>query len=80
MVGHADEFGGLSRHQLFLVETGTTALYAIQVLVYFVGAVERDFDQSVSGQGVEFQILEAGFENDLIVSPTTQLAYLTSSD
>lgn len=47
MVGHTDKLRSLSRHQLFLIETGTAAFYAVEVLVYLVGAVEGDFDQSV---------------------------------
>ena len=68
MVGHTDKLRGLSRYELFLVETGATALYTIEILVYLVGAVEGDFDEGVSGKGVEFQVFEAGFENRLPVS------------
>ena len=68
MVGHTDELRGSSRYQLFLIETGTTTFYAIEVIVYLIGAVEGDFDQGVSGQGVKLEVFEAGFQYHLVLA------------
>lgn len=54
MVGYADEFSRLGCYELFLVEAGATAFYAVEVVVDFVCAVEGDIDEDVGGERVKF--------------------------
>ena len=54
VVGYADEFSSLGCYEFFLVEAGAAALYAVEVVVDFVSAVEGDVDEGVGGEGVEF--------------------------
>ena len=54
MVGYADEFSRLGCYELFLVEAGAPAFYAVEVVVDFVSAVEGDVDEGVGGKRVEF--------------------------
>ena len=65
MVRHADELPRMRSHQFLLVQACAAALYAIQVIVDLVRAVEGDVEEGVGGKGVEGDGGEARADDDL---------------
>lgn len=61
----ADEFSRALGDQLLLEEAGAAALYAVELGVDLVCAVEGDVEHGVVGEGVEGHGGQAGFDDDL---------------
>lgn len=62
---HADEFPRALGDELLLEEAGAAALYAVELGVDLVGAVEGDVEDGVFGEAVEGDRGEARFDDDL---------------
>lgn len=59
MVSNAHKLLRSRSHEFFLIQARTASLDAIQFLVHFVGAVERDVNHGVPGQRIVLDVLQS---------------------
>ena len=65
LTGYANKLFGVGCDKLFLEETGSAALDAVEFIVNLVRAVKGHVDQGAAGERVELDVFEAGFNDQL---------------